>query len=340
MGVGDFVVQIPPQLFLMTCGSGILLIAAWVFIIWRRSSRKTGKRTEPAPDITSLGLDGAAASSADGDDVQGAFTRVRKAVWNFFFYSEEEKAQLTQETTSTISATPPPAAPPDTVEVMRIWRDVIDGSIVVQIGGETYRTMADIRAADEERRFMAILRDLARIAKDLPPAPPEPLMAETAAPAEPSPTPPPPSAAAPPAPDDDGPAPDPAVPVEPPPAQQPVTPPPSFQSQPAAPGLDDAEPIGSFFDNVRKAIRTGGKSAQAIPSAEPMSIAEQIEEMLQYRLTLTSDFAGRSIHVRQGLHGAVLIEVDGTYFESVDDVTDAEAREFIRGIIEEWQDRQ
>lgn len=356
MGVGDFFVQIPPQLFLMTCGSGILLIVAVSIIIWRRSSHNNKRaRTEPAPDIATLTDQNRAEGSTVTDRIIGVFSRIGKAVYSFFFYTEEEKAQMTQQTSTAESPMLTHAAPPDTIEVMRIWRDVIDGSLVIQIGGESYRTMGDIRAADEERRFMAILRDLARIAKDLPPAPPESLMPEAVAPpAAPAPSqsteaeiPP---VSPPPAPENFAPPPEPAPPpgpatqarpeAAPAPARQPVMPPPSFQAQPSRTGEDDAEPIGTFFDNVRKAIRTGGKSAQAAPNPEPLSIAEQIEDMLQYRLTLTSDFVGRNIHVRQGIHGSVLIEVDGAFFESVDDVTDEEAREFIRGIIQDWQDQQ
>jgi len=36
----------------------------------------------------------------------------------------------------------------------------------------------------------------------------------------------------------------------------------------------------------------------------------------------------------------VRIEVDGTYFESVNDIEDDEVRDFIAATIQEWQDRQ
>src|SRR5574341_98642 len=72
----------------------------------------------------------------------------------------------------------------------------------------------------------------------------------------------------------------------------------------------------------------------------PRTVAEQIEELLQYRLTLTPDLVTRSVHIRDAGTGGVAIEVDGRYYDSVADVPDTPVREFIQGVIREWEARQ
>ena len=69
-------------------------------------------------------------------------------------------------------------------------------------------------------------------------------------------------------------------------------------------------------------------------------MAEQIEELLQLRLTATPELAQRSIHIRPALDGGVRIEVDGKFYEGVGDVADQHIREFIQSTIREWEARQ
>jgi hypothetical protein len=98
------------------------------------------------------------------------------------------------------------------------------------------------------------------------------------------------------------------------------------------------EPIGSFFDNVRRAVRDRGKDKTAEPAV--VSIPDQIEAYLQYRLALTPPFLGRSIHVREAPGGGVRIEVDGRFYEAVSDIEDTNVRDFVRTAIQEWEDKQ
>jgi hypothetical protein len=48
----------------------------------------------------------------------------------------------------------------DVVEVLRVLRDINDGSLIVQMGGKRYRKLADIQNPDLARRFSAVVRDL------------------------------------------------------------------------------------------------------------------------------------------------------------------------------------
>jgi hypothetical protein len=355
MGLQDFLAQIPSSLIMMVCGSGVLLIVVWAFIIYRRTQRRTTPQSAPLDPIPAEAVEAPSAEqpaeTAPAEAATNPLTAVGQKVRNFFFYTEEEREAITQQQEANPASTPPPPAPvnapPDATEIMRIWRDVVDGSLIIQIGDEHYRTMGDVKLAGQERRFMAVLRELARLAKETgsevttaPPAASEPPPAPQPAlpPAEPAPVAaaplpqPEPEELAPPAPEPE-PAP---VPAPDPGPVQPVAPP---VQQPAAPAANDSEPIGSFFQNVRKAVQTGGKSAQVEPTPEPPGIAQQIELILQAKIQATPAFQGRRIHIHPSVSGGVTIEADGTFYEAVSDIEDEDVRAFVQSAIQAWEQR-
>jgi hypothetical protein len=73
---------------------------------------------------------------------------------------------------------------------------------------------------------------------------------------------------------------------------------------------------------------------------DPVPVADQIEEVLQFRLGQNPDMARRSIHIRPGAQGMIRIEVDGISHESIADVADEQVRSFIQSVINEWEARQ
>jgi hypothetical protein len=70
------------------------------------------------------------------------------------------------------------------------------------------------------------------------------------------------------------------------------------------------------------------------------SMSEEIEELLQYRLTITPELIHRSIHIRESHGGAIQVEVDGQYFDGVGDVPDEMIKNFLQDIIREWEARK
>jgi len=61
---------------------------------------------------------------------------------------------------------PAPAAPPqDSIELLRVYRDLADGMLIVEIGGKQFRSLGDLRGADLERRFQNVVRDLDALAR-------------------------------------------------------------------------------------------------------------------------------------------------------------------------------
>ncbi|PJF34732.1 MAG: hypothetical protein CUN49_14160 [Candidatus Thermofonsia Clade 1 bacterium] len=74
----------------------------------------------------------------------------------------------------------PISLPEDAVEVMRIWRDISDGSLIIQIGDQYYRHSAAISNPEQKRRFEAVVRTLSAMI-GLPSAPlPKPIAATSA----------------------------------------------------------------------------------------------------------------------------------------------------------------
>lgn len=76
----------------------------------------------------------------------------------------------------------------------------------------------------------------------------------------------------------------------------------------------------------------------AEPAEQPaLDLAGQIEAFLQRKLAAQPGLAARGIHVHSSADGGVRIEVDGQYFESVDDVEDPAVQAFLQQTIAEWQ---
>jgi hypothetical protein len=121
----------------------------------------------------------------------------------------------------------------------------------------------------------------------------------------------------------------------PPPAPPPqaTTPPPPAPEKPV-PAPPPAPPqVGRTQTQMANEAQPDGQAATQI------NLADQIEELLQYRLTMHPTLSLRSIHVRPSFGGGVRIVVDNTSYDSVDKVPEEEVREFIQTTISEWNAR-
>jgi hypothetical protein len=128
-------------------------------------------------------------------------------------------------------------------------------------------------------------------------------------------------------------------PAGPPPqaAPQSSVAPPSPTGTGAMPG--DLPRYSELKDEIvsRGAFRPHKTERAAVPE---LNIPAAIEAYLQYSKSFTPEFAQRSIHVLPAIGGGVRIEVDGTYYDGVNDVADADVRAFLQATIQEWQKRQ
>ncbi len=85
-------------------------------------------------------------------------------------------------------------APPDSIELLRVWRDLSDGSLIIEIGGQRFTSVGELQGANLDRRFMNVVRDLtATVDAPRPSSPPAPPKAQpkpaAAPPARPAQTP-------------------------------------------------------------------------------------------------------------------------------------------------------
>jgi hypothetical protein len=220
----------------------------------------------------------------------------------------------------TFTITPKDGSSTEAVEVMAILRDVMDGTLLIQMGESTYQ---NINSNPEfKERFSKLMREVGQ------------MVTKTSAHAPVAATPEPETSVAPSEPD--------AVPstTETMQGNEPsfllpkaaAAPPP-----PVTPGVKLPGDLPSFklSDNPMKKIKRG----EELPPVPEINIAGAIEAYLQHKISVTPQYAGRSIHIYPAPGGGVSIEVDGKYFEAVSDVIDVPVREFLSDTITEWQER-
>jgi hypothetical protein len=203
----------------------------------------------------------------------------------------------------------------DAVEAFRVLRDLADGSLIVEIDRRRYRNLNEITDPQVGRRFMGNVQALAQFAR-LGDINFSSATAQYAQPEVPQPTISPPAGTG---------APSLVAPPGPPPSV--------IRGQRAPEPPQPARPFGKLFQQSAPA---GPEEAEG----GPKTIADEIEELLQYRLTLNPAMAQHSMHIRSTPEGGVQIEVDGRVYDGVGEVSDVEAKAFIQSVIREWEARQ
>jgi hypothetical protein len=191
-------------------------------------------------------------------------------------------------------------APPDSIELLRVWRDLSDGSLIIEIGGRRFTSVNELQGADLDRRFLNVVRDLTSMLRAAQQSP-APRPAATSTPAAPD---------------------TPAVPDT---------------SAPPDDALPSMAP-GTLLRQMGRVAM--GHKPEPIEETPLLSIPDQIEQILQRRLAALPEYADRSIHVRPSPFGGVRIEVDAQFFEGVDEVTDEEVRGLIQDAVREWEKSQ
>lgn len=192
-GTGDFLRQVS-GLIAITCVAGILWLGLMALVLQRAAERRrraaqgleplpslpvaiyrrlvgTGsapgvvaapaapppKAAVPLPDLAMLTGDLGAQPPVPSVSPEPAERPIRPA-------SAEPAAEPVTQ--------PDPAPPPaqDTVELLRVYRDLADGGLILVIGDQQFRSLDELRNADLERRFQLILRDLEMLAQMQTPA--------------------------------------------------------------------------------------------------------------------------------------------------------------------------
>jgi hypothetical protein len=212
------------------------------------------------------------------------------------------------------NAIPSDAEHNDMVEVMRIWRDLGDGSLVIELGGRRYRSINEISNSELVRRFTAVVRELW-------------LMVNNGAPNRSTTLPNAPSGNAGLNAGTSG----------------------SVSSSTGGTGslrnrigiLNPPPEPEQEVSKPRGLLRGASRQTSTQPEASRRpGIGDAVEDYLQFKLSSTPQFQARSIHVRPAVDGGIRIEVDGHYYDGVGDVVDADVRDFLLATLREWEARQ
>ncbi|MBI5928311.1 MAG: hypothetical protein HY862_03320 [Chloroflexi bacterium] len=238
-------------------------------------------------------------SFATPDTHEGEFEEIKMTNQSS---GEEFIGKDPRRSTSTIYVSGSGEIPADAVEVMRVWRDVSDGSLIIQMNGKVFQTVGEMQDRGLAKRFITLVRDMAQLAKVGAQAVGLPIPNFDSSSAVVS--------------------------------EQGAWAAPKAQAKLPVPATPR---INQDYGNLEPPLIVTGLE-QAPPANN--TIAGQIEELLQYRLMQNPMFQHRSIHVRANTDNTIRIEADGHTYLHVDEVVDVDVREFIQSVIREWEARQ
>lgn len=122
-----------------------------------------------------------------------------------------------------------------------------------------------------------------------------------------------------------------------------VAPPLAAAVQPAAPVLVQTRDLAPTESPTEKnAAPTPRPVVSTGPFIEPasstmVSIASQIDGILQGYVEADSALAGRSIHLKQSPNGGLIIVVDGQAFKRPNEIEEKTVRDVIKRALKEWE---
>ena len=189
----------------------------------------------------------------------------------------------------------------EAVELILIMRDITAGGLIVQMHEKVYRITADMSDSEFRQKMMSILKELAQTVGSASSS----AAASTPAASRPS-----------------------------------LTQPPQATLTSAPPATSAAFDLPKFStESSVPMTRRELKQAANAPIPE-INIASAIEAFLQHKLAASGAFRGRSLHVKPASDGGIRIQVDNTYYETVDEIVEDDVKVFLQETIAEWQSRQ
>ncbi len=227
-------------------------------------------------------------------------------------------------------------------EIMRVIRDERTGRVLVEVGGQRYAHIKEIKDAQVGRRVLWAIADLIRFTGGMV-ASPQAMRAarvEARSPgggrAVPRTT--PARARS-------------AVQPTPPAVKEPSPVPPSNKEElpprPPASAPSAVTPETTAFSSQPKArynivefFRRGFQPREPVePLPAPTSFVDEIEEILQRRIAERTTPLSRSVHVRTGPEGLLQIVVGVEVYDSADDIPYPEIKSLIKAAVAEWERR-
>jgi len=228
-------------------------------------------------------------------------------------------SQPTPESTEPQHTMPQPVAPavvpqpastlePGAALLMQVWQDR-EGYLMVEIEGQRYRRLFDVRDGAVGRRLLETINRLVAFSKGLE--------------ARIAPVPQPQTAA---------PRPEAVTPVGEAGAEG--------QSQTLLEPLHQQEDDRHRMSRISMDPRPFRGRSEAKQVGITLNLAEEIERLLQIRVKAASEFSERYIHVAGAPDGGLRFEVDGVSYNAIDAIPEPQVQALIRGAISDWDARR
>ena len=192
------------------------------------------------------------------------------------------------------------------LEVMRVWRVPPLGKLEVEVDGQRYQNLSEITDEKTRRVLLAAIGEMINFAGNY-----QVLVDAGVAPALSQ------------------------VKVDPPLEQQQA----EFlarleQERDVLKGTPPPKPPLAVLGGVK--LSEEALAAQMAARKRPLSVAEQIDEILQKHVAAVPELAERSVHLTQNPAGGILIEVDGKNFGKPADIPEPVIQELIKRAVKEW----
>jgi hypothetical protein len=209
-----------------------------------------------------------------------------------------------------------PAA--DSVELLRLLRDGQSGQLILEIAGRRYTKLADITDKDIGQYILKLVAHLLVFTNGM-------IATDAGVKSLPAPK--------------MGQVPLPPVAVTPQPqVVAPVAPKPSVDVEAAFLASLMQPPKPAEPQPQRRGLLGRAKPAKTeevlLP---PLNLAEQINRIAQARLLASSLGRNTKLEITSDLYGGIRINVNGTFYESPDDVPNLEIRDLIKESIRQWE---
>jgi hypothetical protein len=93
---------------------------------------------------------------------------------------------------------------------------------------------------------------------------------------------------------------------------------------------EEKRDVGTFWGRVLSPV-------QSSDAVGPRPLADELEDILKGLTDSGSDKPDRDVHFRTAIDGSLIIDVDGTSYENLADITDSAAQQIIRAVIRKWE---
>ncbi len=364
--LSEFLSQLPLGLVVQTCGFGLLLVGALVYLYYIRPRRRRAKMQREAeaaqetmPEVGFTEQQPPPQPEPYPAPVQSHPRIDTGQLPDLDMLLGSDKVEAVPASRLVEAEAPPPAPSmptaymsggthsielyegglTDATELVTVLRDEDDGRLIVQIGNTAYRSLTD--DAEAKREFVKIMKELSDVVTTPDPREPGDYRQIPAAP-EVQPESKPSELDKPPVVEEQ-----PQADVGEPSLRDLLDDEPDIISDAPPPLADGSMPgdLPSFKidDSPVKTTSKGVFRRKVKTEVEPVpevNIGQAIEDYLQHKLSHTQELAGRSIHVRFAPGNMLAIEVDGKFYEAVSDVEDEQVRRYLQETIQEWHERQ